>query len=104
MTVKRDPDLILAAWLGEGPDVLPETTRRAIAVSTRTTHQSRLPMGVPWRFPSMNGMTRYAVAAVAVVAVVVGGLYFLRPGTGQPAGVGGPGSPLPSASPSPSSE
>jgi hypothetical protein len=102
MTVKRDADVILAAWLDEGPDVLPESTRRAIAVSTRTTRQSRLPMGMPWRFSTMNGMTRYAVAAVAVVAVVVGGLFILRPSTTHPGGVGGPASPVPSASPSPS--
>ena len=37
----------------------------------------------------MNGMTRYALAAVAVVAVVVGGLYLLRPGTDPSVGVGG---------------
>jgi hypothetical protein len=45
----------------------------------------------------MNGMTRLALAAAAVVAVVVGGLYVLRPGADRP-GVGGPGSPVPSAS------
>ena len=102
MTVNRDPEAIIAAWLGEGPDLLPETTRRAIAVSTRTTHRSRPPLGLSWTGPNKNGVTRYAVAAVAIVAVVVGGLSFLRPGTGQPAGVGGPGSPAPSASASPS--
>ena len=37
MTVKRDPDAILAAWLEDGPVALPEPTRRAIAVTTRTT-------------------------------------------------------------------
>ena len=73
MTIRRDPDAILAAWLEEGPNQLPDTTRRAIAVSTRTTHQSRLPVWLPWRYPSMNGMTRFALAAAAVVAVVVGG-------------------------------
>ena len=102
MTIPRDPDAILAAWLEEGPNRLPDATRRAIAVSTRTTRQSRLPVWMPWRAPNMNGMTRLALAAVAVVAVVVGGLFVLRPGTDQPGGVGGPGSPVPSASPAPS--
>ena len=102
MNVQRDPDAILAAWLEEGPDVLPESTRRAIAVSTRTTHQSRLPNWLPWRASNMNGMSRLAIAAVAVVAVVVGGLLILRPGTDQPGGVGGPGSPVPSLSAAPS--
>jgi len=99
MTIPRDPDAILAAWLEEGPNRLPDATRRAIAVSTRTTHRSRPPVWMPWRIPSMNGMTRVAFAAVAVVAVVVGGLYLLRPATG---GVGGPGSPVPSVSSAPS--
>ena len=51
MTVKRDPDAILAAWLEEGPTGLPEPTRRAIAVSTRTTTRRAAPMWVPRRRP-----------------------------------------------------
>ncbi len=101
MSVQRDPDPILAAWLHEGPTRLPDATRRAIAVSTRTTHQTRLPNWLPWRAPTLNGMTRSALAAVAVVAVVVGGLYVLRPGTDPSVGVGSPASPVPSASPTP---
>ena len=97
MTVKRDPDAILAAWLEEGPQVLPEVTRRSIAVSMRTTRQSRPPSRRPWRVPNVNGMTRFALAAAAVVAVVFGGLYVLRPATGS-GGVGGSGSPAPAAS------
>ena len=102
MNVQRDPDPILAAWLHEGPTRLPDATRRAIAVSIRTTRQTRLPSWLPWRAPTLTGMTRYALAAVAVVAVVVGGLYLLKPGSSQPGGVGGPGSPVPSVSPKPS--
>ena len=41
MSLQRDPDAILATWLEEGPNRLPEATRRAIAVNTRTTRQSR---------------------------------------------------------------
>jgi hypothetical protein len=98
MTVPRDPDAILAAWLEEGPSRLPEATRRAIAVTTRTAHQSRRPMWLPQRFPTMNGMSRVALAAVAVVAVALGGLYlFNRPPAG---GIGGPSdSPTPTATP-----
>jgi hypothetical protein len=98
MNVKRDPDAILDAWLDEGPHRLPEPTRRAIAVSTRNIRQSRRPRWVPWRFPNMNGMSRTALAAVAVVAVLLGGLYlFSRAPAG---GVGGPSA---SSSPSPAS-
>jgi hypothetical protein len=102
MTVRRDPDAILAAWLDEGPVRLPEASRRAIAVTTRTTHQSRRPRWLPWRFPTMNGMSRFALAAVAVVAVALGGLYLFNPapqgGTGGP-----PATPSPAATPEPSS-
>lgn len=101
MNVKRDPDAILAAWLEDGPTRLPDATRRSIAVTTRTTHQARRPTWLSWRFPTMNGMSRLALGAVAVVAVVIGGLVILRPGT-ESGGVGGPGSPVPSASPAPS--
>ena len=40
MTVKRDPDAILAAWLEEGPTALPEPTRRAIAVDHPNHHST----------------------------------------------------------------
>jgi hypothetical protein len=93
MTVKRDPDAILAAWLEDGPTRLPDATKRSIAVTTRTTRQSRRPMWVPWRFLPMNGYTRLALAVVAVVAVALGGLYVINPSGGT---VGGP---APTASP-----
>ena len=99
MTTRHDPDAILASWLEEGPDVLPESTRRAIQVTTRTTHQARRLSWLPWRAIHMNGTTRVALAVAAVVAVAVGGMYFLRPATDPSSGIGGPGSPVPSASP-----
>ncbi len=106
MNVQRDPDAILAAWLDEGPARLPDATSRAIAVTTRTTHQTRRPRWVPWRYPTMNGTSRFALAAVAVVAVGLGGLYLLNPAPQGGVG-GGPSasptqSPTPSPSPSPS--
>src|SRR6476646_211946 len=96
MTVKRDPDAILAAWLEEGPTALPEPTRRAIAVTTRTTTQQRHPLWVPRGRPLMNTYARWAVAAIAVVLAIGGAAYFLAPGGCQN---GGP----PIATPSPSS-
>ena len=72
MTVQRDPDAILAAWLEEGPTGLPEPSRRAIAVNTRTTTQRRRPLWMPWRKPVMNTYARWAVAALAIV-IAVGG-------------------------------
>jgi hypothetical protein len=95
MTVKRDPDAILAAWLEEGPIQLPEATRRAIAVNTRTTSQRRRPIWMPRRRPLMNLYARLAIAAIAIVVAVGSAAYFLAPAGGQ---VGGP----PTAAPSPS--
>jgi len=95
MNVERDPDAILAAWLEEGPTALPDPTRRAIAVTTRTTTQRRRPIWVPRGRPLMNTYARWAVAAIAIVLAIGGAAYFLAPPGGQ---VGG----TPTASPSPS--
>jgi hypothetical protein len=101
MNVIRDPDAILAAWLEEGPTALPEATRRAIAVATRTTNQTRRPIWMPLRRPSMNPYARIAVAVTVLVVLVGGALYALAPSN---SGVGGtPSSPArssPSSSPS----
>jgi hypothetical protein len=100
VNVQHDPDTILAAWLDEGPDRLPESTRRAIVVNARTTYQTRRRFWRPWRYQPMNGMSRFALAAVAVVAVALGGLYLSNSAPGS--GVGGGPSPTPSPTPSPS--
>ena len=59
MTVQRDPDAILAAWLEEGPTGLPEPSRRAIAVE----HPNHRPSdgvrsGCRGGNPSMNTYAR----------------------------------------------
>jgi hypothetical protein len=104
MNVQRDPDAILAEWLEEGPTVLPEQTRRAIAVVTRTTNQTRRPIWMPLRRPSMNPYARIAAVATVLVLLVGGALYALTPTNN---GVGGPpGSPAlstPASSPTPAS-
>jgi hypothetical protein len=100
MNVRRDPDAILAAWLEEGPTALPEPTRRAIAVTTRTTTQRRHPLWVPRGRPLMNTYARWAVAAIAVVLAIGGAAYFLAPAGGQ---IGGPPNATPSATRSSSS-
>ena len=91
MSVQRDPDAILAAWLEEGPNRLPEQTRRAISFTTRTTQQKRRPTWAPWRTPLMKPFAPAAVAAVAVIAVAGGVAFLLGPGQG----FGGP-APTPS--------
>jgi hypothetical protein len=107
MNVKRDADAILAAWLEDGPNRLPEATRRSIGVAARSTDQRRRPVWAPWRLPHMNSYARLAVAAVVVVAVGAMGLALLRPsGASEAGGVVLPSlTPLPTApaTPSPSS-
>ena len=53
MNDPRDPDATIAFWLEDGPQRLPESTKRAIAVTTRTIRQSRRPSWMPWwRLPA----------------------------------------------------
>ena len=87
MSAPRDPDVIVAAWLDDGPADLPSSTRRAISTAVRTTPQSRAGLGPPaWR-PPMSRFLALAGAA-AVVAVAVGGFAILMP---RPTGnLGGP--------------
>ena len=101
MTAPRDPDAILAGWLEEGPIALPDATKRAIAVTTRTTHRSRRPGWMPWRFPNVNAPIRLLVAGAAVLALAIGGMYVLDPGR-ERSTVGGP--PEVSVAPSPTLE
>jgi hypothetical protein len=96
MNVQRDPDTILAAWLEEGPTALPEATRRAIAVNTRTSNQRWYPIWMPQRRLSMNPYARFAAVATVLVVLIGGALYALAPGSG---GVGGPPSSHAASSP-----
>lgn len=68
MNPPRDPEAIVAAWLEEGPDLLPEATRRAIAVGTRTTTQRRRGLAVHWRSFRMQPITRLGLAFVLALA------------------------------------
>src|SRR4029079_2998726 len=79
MTVKRDPDAILATWLEDGPSRLPHATRRAIAVGTRTTTQRRHGLAVLWRSLGMNPFARTGLAVIAVVLAIGGAALILNP-------------------------
>lgn len=100
MNPPRERSAVVAAWLEEGPNELPESTRRAIAVDVRTTRQSRRSIWFPWRFPTVDRLSLVALAAVAVMVLAIVGLAVSRIGPGG-GNVGGP-PPAPSASPSPS--
>ena len=94
-----DIELILDRWLGEGTDVLPDRSVEAVLRTVERTSQRRA-LRVPWRFPTMNGSSKFALRAGAAVIVVLlaGGLLWLG---GRSPAVGGP-SPSSAATPHPS--
>ena len=92
MTTPRDPDSLLAAYLADGIDVLPDRVVDAVLDEAHRTRQ-RVVFG-PRRTPVMNSTIKVILAAAAVVAVVVAGISLLPQ---NDAAVGGPSS----ASPSP---
>jgi hypothetical protein len=98
MSTDRDVTRIVRSWLEEGVSALPDRVLDTVLDQLPATPQRRAWWPVR-RFGEMNSLTRFAVAAAAVVAVMVGGIYLI-PGQG---GIGGPGpvSPSPRVSPSP---
>ena len=95
MTTPRDPDSLLAAYLADGIDVLPDRVADAVLDEAHRTRQ-RVVFG-PRRTPVMNSTIKVILAAAAVIAVVVAGISLLPR---NDAAVGGPSSASPSAGPS----
>ena len=93
MNARRDPDLLIKAYLEDGVDELPDRTYDAVRAATEQTRQWVV-IG-PWREQQMQRFAMFGIAAAAMVLAAVIGLRFL-PGNG-PDGVGG----QPTASPSP---
>jgi hypothetical protein len=92
MTARRDPESLIQAYLEDGPTELAD--RSYDAVRAEIDHKRQRVVIGPWRIPSMNNVSRFAIAGVAVLVVVLGGAYLI-PKLG---GIGGPGaSPTPSA-------
>ena len=91
MTGPRDPDRLVSAFLGEGPTELPARTYDAVRQRIDQTRQ-RVVFD-PWRESHMSSLTRFAIAAAAVVILAVIGVNVL-----PNAGVGGPG---PTTTPTP---
>jgi len=97
MNDTRDPNVIIGAWLDEGPTDLPESTRRAITTSVRTIDQRR-GFTLPWTNRPVTSWFGPALVAAAVV-VAVAGIYMLAP-FGRTPSVGPPvGSPTASEEP-----
>ena len=97
MTASRDPDRLIAAFLEDGTDDLPDWAFDEVRHDIHRTRQ-RVAIG-PWREPLMSNLARYGVIAAAIVLLVGAGVVLLRP---APAGVAAPASVAPTASPSPS--
>jgi hypothetical protein len=96
MTQPRDPDTIIATWLDDGPIDLPDETRRAIVVGLRTQPRARqvaILRGLP-----VNSLSRFATAAVVLLAVGALSIFILSNRGGGPGGLPPP-SVAPSASP-----
>jgi hypothetical protein len=72
MTMQRDPDRLLQAYLDEGPEVLPDRVLHNVQDDIHRVRQ-RAAIG-PWRQSSMR--TLIAAAAVVVIVAVGGGLYW----------------------------
>ena len=102
MSDQRDPDVVVAAWIDEGPVDLPEDQRRAIVNATQLLPQRRGGIAGPWRDSAMTGTLRIALGAVAVIAIALAGLVVLGPGLSG--GTGAPPSPTPTPEPTPEAD
>lgn len=84
MNINRDPEVVMAAWLDDGPAQLPTDTRQAIAVGIRTVPRRR--PGISWPFGRARlgqpngGLGQVALmlsgAVVLVLAAVVALSYY----------------------------
>ena len=99
MTAPHDLDRQLDAFLQEGPTELPDPSFDAVRDRVDQTHR-RVVIG-PWRVPDLNKIVPIGLGAAAVIGVILIGSQLLGP---APSGVGGPASPIPSASVGPSAE
>jgi hypothetical protein len=95
MTTSRDPDRLLAAYLSEGMETLPDRVTDAVLDEVHRTRQ-RVVIG-PWRTPLMTSTFKLGLGAAAAVAIAAVGVSLL-PGVSGP---GGPPSPSPLITPSP---
>jgi hypothetical protein len=95
MTTTSDFDRLARGWLAEGPNELSDRVLQSALDEVHATQQRRA-LGAPWRFLSMNGLSRAAIAALVVV-VSAGAIYLVGPR------LSGPGVPTNAPTPTPSS-
>jgi hypothetical protein len=104
MTDDRSIERAARSWLEDGPTQAPDHAVEAALLTIQSTNQER--DWLPWRTRRMTQTLRLLAGATAI-AVVVGGVILIRPGSspgpgGQPSAPITTSSPSPSASPSPS--
>jgi len=97
----RDPEIIMTAWLDEGPTDLPDVTRRAILTAIPTTQQRGLGPLALLRHSPMLIYPRLTAAVLVTVLAVGGAMYMLgqRNPVGAPAPTASPAAPNPTPSP-----
>ena len=96
MSTDQDTTRIVRSWLEEGTTVIPDRVLDAVLDQIPATSQRRA-WWPAWRLPPMNTFTRFALAAVAVIALAFIGIRFL-PGS---ASVGRPAAPTAKPTPIP---
>lgn len=92
MSDRHDPDVIIPAWLDEGPTSLPPVTRQVLVSSIHLTPQRRRSLiRPPWGNHTMFA-TPFRLTAAAVVAILLAGsgMLFLLTSTPMP-GADAPG-------------
>jgi Tol biopolymer transport system component len=88
MNDMRDPNMVIGAWLDDGPTELPDSTRRAITTSIRTINQRR-GFGLRWTGPGPIALRPALIAAglvVAVTGVYLFGRFGSQESVGPPVG------------------
>jgi hypothetical protein len=77
MSADRDVDRTVRAWLDLMPDEVPDRVIAAVATAVESTPQIRRPTAACGRFASMSRFS-FAAVALAIVAVVAGGVTITR--------------------------
>lgn len=96
MSVPRDADRLIQAFLEDGPELLPDATFDLVR---RDIHGSRQRVVVgPLTQPRAAELWRFAALAAAIVIAVAAGAFLLRP---MPSGIFGAPTPVPVRTPVP---
>ncbi len=95
MSSRRDPDLLIKAFLDEGMNELPDRSFDAVRTALDQTRQWAV-FG-PWKEPQIMTATRFALIAVAIAVVAIVAIRFLPSTSTGPAST-----PTPTVAPTPS--